>query len=71
MPSASASAKLNEEVDTIQTKAMRALVGQQAGVQDATIEALVTEVRQELKALNGNIVAMDRGLADGVPTRRA
>jgi hypothetical protein len=66
LPSASASAKLNEEVDTIQTKAMRALVWQQAGVQDAAIDAVVTEVRQELKALNGNIGAMARGHADGV-----
>ena len=61
LPSTSASAKLSEEVDTIQTKAMRALVWQQAGVQDAAIDTLVTEVRQELKVLNGDIAAMASG----------
>jgi len=65
MPSASASAKLHEQVDTIQTKAMRALVWQQAGVQGAAIDALVVEIGQELKAFSGNAAAMAAGRAEG------
>src|ERR1700761_2698777 len=41
LPTAAASARLLDTVDTIQATAMRAVVWQQAGVPEATIDTLV------------------------------
>ena len=50
---------------------MRALVWQQAGVQEAAIDALVVEIGQELTAFSGNAAAMAAGRAEAMPTCRA
>jgi hypothetical protein len=47
-PTAAASAQLLDAVDTIQVTAMRAMVWQQAGVPQATIDGLVKDVGREL-----------------------
>jgi methyl-accepting chemotaxis protein len=58
LPTAAASARLLDDVDTIQAKAMRALVWQQAGVPEATIDALVKDIENELTALRAGTAGM-------------
>jgi hypothetical protein len=61
LPTAAARARLLDGVDTIQTKAMRALVWQQAGVAQATIDALVKDIGNELNTLRTAAAAMVAG----------
>jgi hypothetical protein len=51
LPTAAASAQLLDAVDTIQATAMRAMVWQQAGVPEITIDGLVKDVGRELSVL--------------------
>src|SRR6185503_2385313 len=51
LPTAAASAGLLDTVDKVQTMAMRAMVWQQAGVPEATIDVLAKEITQALGAL--------------------
>jgi methyl-accepting chemotaxis protein len=54
LPTAAASAQLLDAVDTIQVTAMRAMVWQQAGVPQATIDGLVKDVGRELIGLSAS-----------------
>ena len=54
LPKAAASAQLLDAVDTIQVTAMRAMVWQQAGVPQATIDGLVKDVGRELIGLSAS-----------------
>ena len=65
LPTAAASAQLLDAVDTIQAKAMRAMVWQQAGVAEATIDALVKDIGRELNALRAGTAAMVAGRGEG------
>jgi methyl-accepting chemotaxis protein len=65
LPTAAASAQLLDDVDTVQAKAMRALVWQQAGVAEATIDGLVRDIANELNALRTNAAAMAAGRTEG------
>ena len=51
LPTAAASARLLDAVDTIQVTAMRAMVWQQAGVPETRIDGLVKDVGRELGVL--------------------
>lgn len=66
LPTASASATLLDEVDKINVLAMRALVWQQAGVPQATIDGLGRDVGQGLDRLRVSTTALaaSRGNAD-------
>jgi methyl-accepting chemotaxis protein len=64
LPTAAASARLLDGVDTIQAKAMRALVWQQAGVAEATIDALVKDIGSELNTLRTGAAGMVAGHAE-------
>ena len=57
LPTAAASAALLDQVDTIHVMAMRALVWQQAGVPQPTIDALSTQVSHGLDTLRGSTAA--------------
>ncbi|MGA3398352.1 MAG: methyl-accepting chemotaxis protein [Acetobacteraceae bacterium] len=63
LPTAAASAQLLDTIDTIQTMAMRALVWQQAGLPQATIDTLGKSIDRELTALRTNVAAMVAGRA--------
>jgi methyl-accepting chemotaxis protein len=65
LPTAAASARLLDDIDTIEAKAMRALVWQQAGVAEATIDALVADVGRGLTALRTDTAGMVAARADG------
>ena len=67
LPTAAASAQLLDGVDTIQAKAMRALVWQQAGVAEATIDGLVKDIANELNVLRTGAAAMVAGRAESDP----
>jgi methyl-accepting chemotaxis protein len=67
LPTAAASAQLLDGVDTIQAKAMRALVWQQAGVAEATIDGLVKDIANELNVLRTGAAAMVAGRAKSDP----
>src|ERR1700722_838392 len=58
LPAAVASARLLDEVDTIEATAMRAMVWQQAGVPDATIDGLNKDVTARLRALREDSAAI-------------
>ncbi|HEY1930922.1 MAG TPA: methyl-accepting chemotaxis protein [Acetobacteraceae bacterium] len=58
LPTAVASARLLNDVDTIQTTAMRAMVWQEAGVEQPTIDALVSDIGRALDAMHATAVAM-------------
>jgi len=58
LPTTAASAVLLDEVDKIQVMAMRALVWQQAGVPQATIDSLSTDIGRGLQTLKTRISAM-------------
>jgi methyl-accepting chemotaxis protein len=57
-PTAAASAQLLDAVDTIQVTAMRAMVWQQAGVPQATIDGLVKDVGRELIGQSASVHEM-------------
>jgi methyl-accepting chemotaxis protein len=61
LPTAAASARLLDTVDTIQATAMRAVVWQQAGVPEATIDTLVKDVDHDLTALRATAAGMATG----------
>jgi methyl-accepting chemotaxis protein len=65
LPTAAASARLLDRVDTIQAKAMRALVWQQAGVAEATVDALVKDIGGELNTLRTDATGMVAGRIEG------
>ncbi len=74
LPAAVASARLLDEIDTIEATAMRALVWQQAGVPDATIDGLNKDVTAKLKMLRAETDSMvaARGETDAdMPRLRA
>jgi len=58
LPTAAASAVLLDQVDKIHVMAMRALVWQQAGVPQATVDALGADVSHGLDALRSSTAAM-------------
>jgi methyl-accepting chemotaxis protein len=68
LPTAAASAQLLDTVDKTQAKAMRAVVWQQAGVPQATIDGLAKEVTAGLATLRktaaGMVEARDQRAAD-------
>jgi methyl-accepting chemotaxis protein len=65
LPTAAASAKLLDQVDTIQAKAMRAMVWQQANVPEATVDGLVKDVARDLTALHASAAAMVAARPEG------
>ena len=65
LPTAAVSAQLLDDVDTIEAKAMRALVWQQAGVAAATIDALVADIGRGLTTLRSNTAGMVVARANG------
>jgi methyl-accepting chemotaxis protein len=65
LPTTAASAQLLDTIDTIQTMAMRALVWQQAGLPQATIDALGKTIDRQLTAMRTNTAAMTAGRRDG------
>ena len=71
LPAAGASAALLDNVDTVHVMAMRALVWQQAGVPQATIDGLIVDITHGLDSLRANTAAMAAGGAGGDmdPTR--
>ena len=64
LPTTAASAQLLDTLDTIQTMAMRALVWQQAGLPQATIDALQKTIDRELNAMHASTTAMTAGRSD-------
>ena len=58
LPTAAASAQLLDTVDTVQVTAMRAMVWQQAGVPETTVDPLVKDVGRELSALRASAQEM-------------
>ena len=65
LPTAAASVQLLDDLDTIQTKAMRAMVWQEAGVAPATIDSLVADIGRAMTALRGTAAAMVAARAEG------
>jgi methyl-accepting chemotaxis protein len=64
LPTAAASAQALDTVDRTQAMAMRAMVWQQAGVPQATIDALGKDIAHELEALHATAVGMVAGRAE-------
>jgi methyl-accepting chemotaxis protein len=58
LPTAVASARLLDSVDTVQAMGMRAVVWQQANVPQATIDALSHDIARESQALRDSATAM-------------
>ena len=58
LPAAAISAQLLDAVDTIQAMAMRAMVWQQAGVAEATIDGLIKDVDGRMTALRKDAAAL-------------
>ena len=74
LPAAAASVRLLDEIDTIEATTMRALVWQEAGVPEATIEGLNKDVTARLKTLRADTAAMVAGRSEvdaDVPRLRA
>jgi methyl-accepting chemotaxis protein len=65
IPTAAASAQLLVTIDTIQTVAMRALVWQQAGLPQPTIDKLVKGIDAEFVTMRAGTAAMTAGRNDG------
>jgi methyl-accepting chemotaxis protein len=65
LPTAAASAALLDQVDRIHVMAMRALVWQQAGVPQASIDALSTDIGHGLDALRTSTTGMVAGRSEG------
>ena len=65
LPTASASAVLLDQIDKIYVMAMRALVWQQAGVAQATVDALGADVSHDLDALRASTAAMAASEREG------
>ena len=65
LPTAAASAQLLDSVDTVQAMAMRAMVWQQAGVPQATVDSLSKDVERALAKLRASAAGMATGLAEG------
>jgi methyl-accepting chemotaxis protein len=61
LPTAATSARLLDAVDTIQAMAMRAMVWQQAGVAEATIDALVKDIGRRGSTLRADTAGMVAG----------
>jgi methyl-accepting chemotaxis protein len=64
LPTAAASAALLDSVDMVHVMAMRALVWQQAGVPQATIDALGTDIAHGLDSLRTSTASMAAGRAE-------
>ena len=58
LPAAAAGAVLLDQVDTVHVMAMRALVWQQAGVPQATMDALITDIAHGLDSLRVSTTGM-------------
>jgi methyl-accepting chemotaxis protein len=67
LPTAAASARLLDAVDTIQSSAMRAMVWQQANVPEATIDALIKDVGRKSTDLRTSTAEMIVGRAASDP----
>src|SRR6478609_4373899 len=63
LPTAAASARMLDAIDTIQSSAMRAVVWQQANVPEATIDALIKDVGLRSNDLRKNTADMIVGRA--------
>ena len=64
LPTASASADLLDEIDRVHVLAMRALVWQQAGVPQATIDRLGGDISHDLDRLRATTAALATGRSD-------
>jgi methyl-accepting chemotaxis protein len=64
LPTAAASAQLLDTVDKIQVMAMRAMVWQQAGVPQATLDALGGDIGRALDGLQTNAAGMVAGRSE-------
>ncbi len=64
LPTAAASAQLLDSVDTVQAMAMRAMVWQQAGVPQATVDSLSKDVERALAKLRASAAGMATGLVE-------
>ena len=64
LPATAASARLLDTLDTVQTMAMRALVWQQAGLPQATIDTLLKTIDGELVAMRADTVAVTAGRSE-------
>jgi methyl-accepting chemotaxis protein len=74
LPTAAASARLLDTVDTIQVTAMRAMVWQQAGVPETTIDGLVKDVGRGLSTLRASaqqMIAQQAASSPDLPRLRA
>jgi methyl-accepting chemotaxis protein len=67
LPTAAASAVLLDQVDKIHVMAMRALIWQQAGVPQATVDALSGEIGKGLESLHASTAGMIAGRPGGDP----
>jgi methyl-accepting chemotaxis protein len=71
LPTAAASASLLDQIDKVHVMAMRALVWQQAGVPQATVDALGVEIGKGLQSLHGTTSAMTAGRSEADVARLA
>ncbi len=65
LPTAAASAGLLDQVDGVHVMAMRALVWQQAGVPQATIDGLIADIGHGLDTLRASTASMAANRAEG------
>ena len=71
LPTAAASAALLDQVDKVHVMAVRALVWQQAGVPQATVDALSAEIGHDRQALHAATSAMTAGRSEADVARIA